>query len=114
MADTGAELDVVDVLRDRRRVAAHRTVRVAPEFHLRELARERVVEEQPADEGLADPERELERLRGLNRPDHAGQHAEHAALGAAWRHVRRRRLWEEAAVARPVAGLEDRRLPLEA
>src|SRR6266542_5854732 len=56
-----AELDVVDVLRDRRMLAADRAVRIATELDLVELGRQRVEEQQPADERLADPERELER-----------------------------------------------------
>ena len=46
--------------------------------------------------------------------DDPGQHAEHAALGAARHQSRRRRLGIEAAVARAVLGREHRRLPLEA
>ena len=63
-------------------------------------AGERVEEQQPADERVADPERELQRLGRLDRADHARQHAEHAALGAARGELGRRRLREEAAVAR--------------
>ena len=47
-------------------------------------------------------ERELQRLVGLKRADDAGQDAEDAALGAARRQLGRRRLREEAAVARPL------------
>ena len=43
-----------------------------------------------------------------------GQHAEHAALGAARRELRRRRLREQAAVARALVRLEDGDLALEA
>ena len=67
---------------------------------------ERVEEEQPADQRVADPERELQRLVRLERADDAGQHAEHAALGAARRELGRRRLREEAAVARALGGLK--------
>ena len=49
-----------------------------------------------------------------SEPMMPGQDSEHAALGAARRELRRRRLWEEAAVARPLAGLEDGHLALEA
>ena len=42
-----------------------------------------------------------------------GQHAEHAALGAARHQSRRRRLGVEAAVAGPFLGVEHRRLALE-
>ena len=40
--------------------------------HLAELARERVEEEQPAEQRLADAERELERLVRLERADDPG------------------------------------------
>ena len=109
-----AELDVVDVVGDGRVVAADRALGVAAEADLRELRLERVEEEQAADERLADPERELQRLVGLERADDPGQDAEDAALGAARGQLRRRRLREEAAVARPLLRLEDRRLALEA
>ena len=61
---------------------------------------ERVEVEQPADQRVADAERELQRLVRLQRPDDARQHAEHAALGARRRELRRRRRGVEAAVAR--------------
>src|SRR5581483_9151760 len=109
-----AELDVVDVLGDRWRLAADRAVRVAAQLHLGERGSERVEEEQPAGERLADPERELDRLVRLQRADDAGQHAEHAALGAARSELWRRRLREQAAVAGPLVRLEDGDLPLEA
>src|SRR5579884_3116546 len=109
-----AELDVVDVVGDRRLVAAHGAVGPPLDAHLVELRRERVEEEQPADQRLADPERQLERLVRLQRADDARQHAEHAALGARRRQLRRRRLREEAAVAGPLTRLEDRHLALEA
>src|SRR3954447_5039418 len=57
-ASSRAELHIVDVLGDRRVLAADRAVRVAAEIDLVELALERVEEEQPARERLADPERE--------------------------------------------------------
>src|SRR3954471_9064613 len=58
----GAELDVVDVLRDRRVVAADGAVRVAADRDLAELRGERVEEEETPYERLADAERELQRL----------------------------------------------------
>src|SRR5919202_5292374 len=111
---TGAELDVVDVVGDGRALAADRALRVAPDRHLVELRGERVEQEQPADERLADPERELERLARLQRADDPREDAEHAALGARRRELRRRRRGEESAVARACAGLEHHHLTLEA
>ena len=57
---------------------------------------------------------ELQRLVRLQRADDARQHAEHAAFGAARCELGRRRLREEAAVARTLVRLEDRHLALEA
>ena len=109
-----AELDVVDVLGDRRRLAADRAGGVAAELDLGEGGRERVEEEQTADERVADPERELDRLVRLERADDPRQDAEHAALGAARRQLGRRRLREQAAVAGALMRLEDGDLALEA
>ena len=52
-----AKLDVVDVLRDRRVLAADWAVGIAPERDLRERPGERVEHQEAADERLADPER---------------------------------------------------------
>src|SRR5947207_4873610 len=82
-AGTSTELDVVDVLGDRRRVAADGTGWVASHRDLVERSSERVVQEEAPDERLADPEHELQRLRALNRADHARQDPEHASLRAA-------------------------------
>ena len=55
---------------------------VLPEAELAESHRERVVEEQPTDEGLPDPEKEFDGLGRLDHPDESGQNAEHPALRA--------------------------------
>ena len=60
------------------------------------------------------PSRSLIASVGLQRAHDPGQHAEHAALGARRRELGRRRLREEAAVARALVRLEDRELALEA
>jgi hypothetical protein len=51
-----AELLVVDQLRNRRVLAADRAVRILAELHLAEAHVQRVVEEEPSDERLTDPE----------------------------------------------------------
>src|SRR6476620_7882143 len=108
-----AELDIVHVLGDGGAVATDRAVRVAAKIDLAELGRQRVEEEQPPDQRLADPEAELQRLARLERADDARQDTEHAALCAAGRELRGRRLREQTAVARPLMRLEHGRLPLE-
>ena len=95
-------------------VAADGAVGAALDLHVAELGRERVEEEQPADERFADPGRELDRLVRLQRADDPREDAEHAAFGARRRELGRRRLREEAAVARPFVRLEDGDLALEA
>src|SRR5438067_6333060 len=50
----GAEAFVVDVLRDRRMLAAGRAVRIAAQLDLAERRVERVEQEVPADERLTD------------------------------------------------------------
>ena len=52
-------------LRARDAVAARRALRIAPELELAELRRERVVDEQPARERVADAEDQLDRLGRL-------------------------------------------------
>ncbi len=75
---------------------------------------ERVVEQQLADQRVADPEQQFERLGGLQRADGARQDAQHPALRAGGDQPRRRRFGEQAAVARSAAGVEDADLPVEA
>src|SRR5207248_665721 len=55
---SGAELHVVDVIGDRRVLAADRARRIAADRDLVELGRERVEQEQPTDERVTDPEQE--------------------------------------------------------
>ena len=108
-----AELFVVDQLGDRRVRAAHRAVRILPELQLAEPHPQRVVDQEPADQRLADAGDQLDRLGRLDDADDARQHAEHAAFGAARHEPGRRRLRIQAAIARTVLGREHRRLPLE-
>ncbi len=99
-----AELDVVDVLGDGRMVAADRALRVTPDGDLVEGRSEGVEEEEPPGERVAASEDELERLVRLDRPDDPREDAEDPALRAARSELGRRRLREEAAVARAGAG----------
>src|SRR4051794_19604294 len=95
-------------------LAADRALRIAAQLDLVELGGERVEQQQAADEWIADPERELQRLVRLQRADHARQHPEHPALRARRRELRRGRRGEETAVAGADTGLEDGDLSFEA
>src|SRR5688572_7321684 len=111
-----AELYVVDELDLRAidAVAARRALRIAAQLQLAELGLERVVDQEPALESLAQVQDELDRLGGLEHAHDAGQHAEHTGLLARRRLLGRRRLRVEAAVARAAVGREHRELTLEA
>ena len=93
--------------------AAHRAIRIFLQLELAEFHPERVVNQEPSHERLADAHDELDRFGRLNRADDAGQHAQDPSLGAARHQSGRRRLGIEAAIARAVLGREHRRLPFE-
>ena len=109
-----AEGRVVLQLADRRRRPAQRAGRVPVQLHLVEAHGQGVVEEQPADERLADAEQDLQRLGRLDGADDAGQDPEDTALGAARHGSGWGRLGVEAAIARAALRPEDARLALEA
>src|SRR6266542_982924 len=113
VGDDTAELLVVDQLGDGRVLAADRALRVLANADVLEGQLQRVVDEQPPDQRVADAGDELDRLVGLDRADRGAEHAEHAALGAGGNHAGRGRLGVQAAVARPVLGPEHARLPVE-
>src|ERR1700675_3768973 len=106
-----AELLVVNQLMDGRLVPAHRAGRIALEIQGRDLIRQGVEAEKLAGQSLAFAEDELDRLQRLDRPDEPRQDAEHAGLRARGRHLRWGRLGVEAAVARSLARIKNRRLP---
>src|SRR5262249_17307871 len=70
--------------------------------------------QQPADQRVAEAEEDLDALDGLDRADDAGQHPQHARLGAGRGQLRRGRLGDEAAGARTLVGGGHRGLALEA
>ena len=104
---------VVLQFRDRRMLAADRALRVAVDLDLAEFQGFGVVGQQAAGQQVADAEQELDGLGGLERADHARQHADHARLGAGGNRVLRRRLRKDAAVAGRLAGFDRQRLPVE-
>src|SRR5687768_10179715 len=80
------------VLRDddlARVVTARRALRIAVHLEDPEALLQRVVGHEPADEGLAQVEEQLDGLHGLDGADDARQHAEHTGLGAARRELGR-------------------------
>ena len=110
-----AECLVVNELGDGRVLAAEGALGVAPELEFAELHVQRVEQEQAVEERSALAEDELQNLGGLDEADDAGQHAEHAALGAARDRAGRRRFGIEAAIARPAqVRREDAGLAFEA
>src|SRR5690242_8835938 len=106
------ELIVVDQLLDLVCTAGG-AIRILAQPNGSEAHAQRVDEEQSPNEGLADAEYELDPFGGLDRSDETGQHAEHAAFGAARNEPGRRRLGEETAIARSLLESEDRCLSLE-
>jgi hypothetical protein len=94
-------------------VAADGALRVALQLERAELHLQGIEEQEPADQRLAGADDELQRLGGLDGAHDAGQHAEHAAFGAARDEARRRRFRIEAAIARAVLRREDRDLAVE-
>ena len=108
-----AERLVVDELRHGRVLPADRALGVFPHFQLAELQLERVVDQHPADHRIAGTGYELDGFGRLQRTDRPAEHAEHAALGARRDHPGRRRLGEQAAIARSVLRPEHRQLSVE-
>src|SRR5215211_9022472 len=86
---SAAEGLVVDQLGDGGVVAAEGAVGVAARLDDAELHREGVVEQQPADEGLADGQHLLDHLGRLDRADRGAHRTQHAGLGAGRDHARR-------------------------
>ena len=95
-------------------LAADGAVRIPADLHFLEVHVQGVVEQQTPDQRIALAGDQLDGLGGLDRADHAGQHPEDAALGAARHGAGGRRGGEQAAVARRLlARHEHRGLSLE-
>ena len=109
-----AESLIIDQLGDFRVWPAYLAFGVL--FELDKLKRhiQRIVQQQPADHRLADPQDQLERFGSLQRTNRTRQDAQHPALGAGRHQPRRRRFGEQAAVARPMARIENADLSIEA
>ncbi len=112
-ARDAAERGVIDEPVLGRLWRAEHALRVLVQLQLPERHRARVVEEEPADERLADADNELDRLGRLEGPDDPGEHAEDAGLRARRDELGRRRLGVQAPVARTGACVKDAHLALE-
>src|SRR2546430_10169015 len=93
--------------------ATDRTIGISFERHLTELHLPAVEEQEPGNEWVTEPDDQLDRFQRLQRTDDSRQHAEHAALGARWYEVGRRRLRVEPPIARSLLRVEDRDLTVE-
>src|SRR5580698_10177997 len=82
--------------------AAHRAVAARLNLEVAKTHLKGIVGKQPANEWLADSSDELERLGGLNRPEHPWQYTQYAGFGAA-RGGFNRRLRKGAAITRAAA-----------
>ena len=89
-------------LEDRWTVAADRALGITRQLQLPEAHAERVIDDEPADQRLADAEKQLDRFGRLDRADDPGQDAEDACFGAARHEARRRRFRVQAPIARSV------------
>src|SRR6185295_18313492 len=110
-----AELVVIDELDllGRLAFAAHRAHRIARALELAELHGQRVEVQLAPGQRLALAQQHLDGLGRLQRADHTAQHAQHAGFLARRRHVGRRRLRVEAAIAGTFERQERRHRPLE-
>ena len=70
-----AELMIINQFGDSRMGAAHRAIRVFPQFQFAEAHGEGVIKQQTALEGFALPEDQFDYLRGLDQADDARQDA---------------------------------------
>src|SRR6266545_2182624 len=109
----GAPLAMNREIGDARMLAAHRALGIPAQLDFAEAHAERIVGQEPPDEGLADPEQELDGLGRLRHTDHAWEHAQDSGLASGGHEARRRRRGIEAAVAGALVRGEDRRHALE-
>src|SRR5437868_11135315 len=93
--------------------ATGRTIGVAEEVQLAELARTRIVGHKASYQRLSDAQQEFNRLGCLQQPNNSGKHAQQTRLCTAWSKRSRWRLWIETAITRPFIRLEDRQLALK-
>src|SRR3989442_9550421 len=108
-----AKFVIVNEFGDRAVRAAHRAVRIFPQFEFTELHSQRVEEQQAPREIFSGAKNELDGFHRLNRANDSRQHAKHTALSARWYKPRRRRFGIQTAVARSLGHSENGDLAFE-
>src|SRR5262245_3506436 len=107
------ELFVIDQLFDIGIRSADAAMGILLQFHEVERHIQRVVQQQLADQRLADTKQDLQRFGGLQRANGARQHAQYSTLGTRWDESRWRRLREETSIARAFFGIKHAHLPIK-
>ncbi len=79
-----AEMLVIDEGGDGGMLAANRALGILAQFELAEAHIERIHQQQPAGQGLALAQDQLDHFRGLNDADQSGENPQNAALRATW------------------------------
>ncbi len=114
MLGHAAELLIVNEFGNRGMRAAHGAIRILAQLQLAEAHRKCVVEQQAADQRLANSQNQFHRFGGLDQADHARQNSQHAAFGATRNQARGWRFGVQAAIARPARIREHAGLAFEA
>src|SRR5579864_6903882 len=94
--------------------AADRSLGILSQLQLAESHRQRIEQQQPADERIAFTDDKFQDFVLLNRTYNSRQHSENASLGARRNQTWRRRFGIQAAVARTVRISKNAGLPFEA
>src|SRR5215218_597553 len=94
--------------------AANRACRIFSQLQLAKPQLQGVEQNQSAQQGGPCPDYPFDRFERLNAADDTGEHPEDSSFGTARNQARRRWLRVQTAIAGPLLGVEQRRLPLEA
>ena len=87
-------------------IAAQGTIRVSIELDLPEAHLQGIIEKEPPQERSADPQDPLDRLRGLDDANDAGQDPQHADFVSVGDESRGRGNWKKTTVTGSVASME--------
>src|SRR4029453_9902579 len=96
-----AKLFVVDGRENCRMLAAHRTLWIPSQIEFAKFYPQRIKMKKTSDEGFADAQNQFQCLDRLQHSDNSRQNSKHSRLRAVRNGLRRRRLGEKAAIARP-------------